>query len=332
MANSLKPAAHCLVSILMLSLAVFFSIGAPQALAQTTPDKAIRLVIPYSPGGSVDVVGRGLAKRYSDLTGRTVVVENKPGAGGAIATSDVVRADKDGHTLLLHTGTITVEKAAGKKVPYELTRDLSPVTLVADGPFALAVNNHLPVKNYSELIEHAKANPGKLNYSSAGVGTSTHLAMELFKELAGVDILHVPYKGGAPSLNAVAAGEVHMSFSPLVNVRPLGESGRLHVLATSTQSRTDLWPELPSSLESGLPEYSSSVWYGLFTPVGVPEKAESQLVEDFRHLIHDPETRQWLRTQGLVAIGSTPAEFNKRLNDEITQLQSMMQRTGIKID
>ena len=323
---------HGFIRALPTILALACLGGVAPSSAQTTPDKPIRLVIPYSPGGSVDVVGRGLAKRYTDLTGRAVVVENKPGAGGAIGTSDVVRADKDGHTLLLHTGAITVEKATGKKVPYDLAADLSALTLVADGPFALAVNPKLPAKNYSELIQYAKESPGKLNYSSAGVGTSTHLAMELFKELAGVDILHVPYKGGAPSLNAVAAGEVHMTFSPLVNVRPLGESGRLRVLASSIQARTELWPELPSSLESGLPQFSSSVWYGLFTPVGVPEKAQSQLIEDFRRLIHAPETTEWLRTQGLVAIGSTPAEFNSRLNDEITQLENMMQRTGIKID
>ena len=305
---------------------------ASPGFTQNVPSNTIRLIIPYSPGGSVDIVGRGIAQRYTQRTGKTVVVDNKPGAGGTIGTDAVVRANKDGQTLLLHTGTIAVENAAGKKVPYELHKDLVPITMIANGPFALVVPSDFPAKNFSELIQYAKANPGKLNYSSAGVGTSTHLAMELFKETAGIDVMHVPYKGGAPSLHAVAAGEVQMAFSPLVNARPFNEVGRLRAIATSTQKRTNLWPELPSSLESGLPAFSTSVWYGIFAQAGMPEKVMNQLSNDFRTIVNADETKQWLRTQGLDAVGDTPADFRQKIDKEIDVLQKMLNRTGIKIE
>jgi len=261
-----------------------------------------------------------------------VVVENRSGAGGAIATSAVVRAPKDGKTLLLHTGTLTVESAAGKKVPYVLMKDLAPITKVAEGPFALVINAAFPAKNLAELIQQAKANPGKLNYSSAGLGSSTNLAMEIFKQRAGIDVIHVPYKGGSPSLNAVMAGEVQMAFSPLINAKPYSESGRLHALSTSTPKRATLWPELPSSAEAGVPNFNTNVWFGLFAPSGVPDAVMAKLASDFRAVVDADETRQWLQKQGLEAVGDTPSDFRKSLESEVETLTSTIAKAGIKLN
>ncbi len=301
-------------------------------MAQGMTANALRLIIPYEPGGSVDLVGRGIAQRYAEKTGVTVVVENRSGAGGAIASAAVARAPKDGKTLLLHTGTLSVEAAAGKKVPYVLMKDLVPVTKVAEGPFALVVNPSFAPKNLTELVRHAKANPGTLNYSSAGVGSSTNFAMEIFKERTGINVTHVPYKGGAPSLAAVTAGDVQMTFSPLINAKPFSESGRLRALSTSTPARTALWPELPSAAESGVPNFSTSVWYGLFAPSGVPDTVLAKITADFRAMINAEETKQWLNKQGLDAVGDSPAEFRRNIEREIEILAGTISKAGIKLD
>jgi len=302
------------------------------SLAQGLSGNSMRLIIPYTPGGSTDIVGRGIAQRITQLTGKNVIVENKPGAGGVIGTETVVRAAKDGNTLLLHTGTIVVEKAADKKLPYEMSRDLTPITMLAIGPLALVVSPDLPAKSMGEIVAMAKASPGKLNYSSAGIGTSTHLAMELFKQAAGVDIVHVPYKGGAPSLTAVASQEVQMTFSPLVNAKPFHNAGRIRAIANSTNSRSELWPELPSSSESGVKDFSTAVWYGLFTTGGIPQAVLDQLSADLRKILQTEETKQWFRTQGLEAVGDTPAQFTQKMDEEIAALRALIQRANLKLD
>ncbi|MBO9354898.1 tripartite tricarboxylate transporter substrate binding protein [Bordetella petrii] len=302
------------------------------AQAQDASGEPLRLIIPYEPGGSVDLVGRGIAQRYTKQTGVTVIVENRAGAGGAIAAAAVARSPKDGKTLLLHTGTLTVESAAGKKVPYVLMKDLVPITKVADGPFALVVNTAFPANDLTELVKQAKANPGKFNYSSAGLGSSTNLAMEIFKERTGIDVIHVPYKGGSPSLNAVMAGEVQMAFSPLINAKPYSESGRLRALSTSTPKRATLWPDLPSSAESGVPNFNTNVWFGLFAPSGVPDATMAKLASDFRAVINAEETQQWLHEQGLEAVGDSPADFRKSLQAEIETLTATITKAGIKLN
>lgn len=319
------------VALGALALAALFAAAGPAA-AQNPAALPLKIIIPYEPGGSVDIVGRGIAQRYTERTGISVVVENRSGAGGAIATAAVARAPKDGKTLLLHTGTVAVEAAAAKKVPYVLLKDLTPITKIADGPFALLVNPSLNAKNLTELVQQAKGNPGKYNYSSAGVGSSTNLAMELFKERTGIEITHVPYKGGAPSLTAVATGEVQMTFSPLVNAKAYSDSGRARALATSTATRAPLWPDLPSSAESGVSEFSTSVWFGLFAPAGVPDATFAQLERDFRATVHAEETRQWLQKQGLVAVGDSPADFRKSIEREIDLLTTTINKAGIKLD
>ena len=241
------------------------------ATAQNLPaDKQVRIIVPYAAGGTSDILGRKLAQALGEKLGRTVLVENRAGAGGAIGTEATVRADPDGTTILLHSGAIGTEPALKRQLPYDVTRDLAPVTTAVQGPFALLVSPQLPVKSVPELIAYAKANPQKVNFGTPGAGTSVHLASEQFKLAAGIDATHVPYKGAGPALTALMAGDVQFIVDPLATAKKFAESGKVKALAVTTAKRSDLWPTMATVAESGLPGFDSAVWYGIFVPAKTP--------------------------------------------------------------
>lgn len=301
------------------------------ANAQNLPaDKQVRIIVPYAAGGTSDILGRKLAQALGEKLGRTVIVENRAGAGGAIGTEATVRADPDGTTILLHSGAIGTEPALKRQLPYDVTRDLAPVTTAVQGPFALLVSPQLPVKSVPELIAYAKANPQKVNFGTPGAGTSVHLASEQFKLAAGIDATHVPYKGAGPALTALMAGDVQFIVDPLATAKKFAESGKVKALAVTTAKRSDLWPTMATVAESGLPGFDSAVWYGIFVPAKTPADTVRLLNSHFVAVLKSKEMVEWLREQGLEPVADTPEQARQWLIKDIQRWKSVVQAAGIK--
>ncbi len=315
---------------LLLAAVLAASLGAS---AQTLPaDKQMKIIVPYAAGGTSDILGRKLAQALGDRLGRTVIVDNRAGAGGAIGTEVTVRADPDGTTILLHSGAIGTEPALKRQLPYDVTRDLSAVTTAVQGPFALLVSPQLPVKSVAELIAHAKAYPRSVNFGTPGSGTSVHLASEQFRVAAGIDATHVPYKGAGPALSALMAGDVQFVIDPLATAKKFAESGKVKALAVTTAKRTALWPGMPTAAESGLPGFDSSVWYGIYVPAKTPAETVKLLNTHFVAILKSPEMVEWLRGQGLEPVADTPEEARQWLVKDIQRWKSVAQAAGIKPD
>lgn len=301
------------------------------ANAQTLPiGKQIRIIVPYAAGGTSDILGRKLAQRLGERLGRPVIVENKAGAGGAIGTEATVRADADGTTVLLHSGAIGTEPALKLQLPYDVLRDLAPVTTAVRGPFALLVSPKLPVKSVAELIAYAKAHPGQINFGTPGLGTSVHLASEQFKVAAGIQATHVPYKGAGMALTALMANDVQFIVDPLATAKKFAESGKVRALAVTTAHRSDLWPDMPSVAEGGLQGFDSSVWYGLYVPSKTPAATVRQLNTEFVAILKSGEMVQWLREQGLEPVADSPEQARQWLAKDIQRWKSVVQAAGIK--
>lgn len=301
------------------------------AAAQGLPaDKTIRIIVPYAAGGTSDLLGRMLAQYLGEKLGRTVIVENRAGAGGSIGTEATVRSAPDGTTILLHSGAIATEPALKKSLPYDVEKDLTAVTTAVKGPFALLVSNQTPAKSVAELIAYAKANPGKLNFGTPGIGTSVHLASEQFKAAAGIDIKHVPYKGASPALQALMANDVQIVVDPLATAKQLGQSGKARALAVTTAKRSELWPEMSTVAEQALPGFDSSVWYGLYVPSKTPSVSVQQLNEAFVAVLRSPGALKWLKDNGLEPVANTSAESQKWLSDDIAQWKKVVKAAGIE--
>ena len=322
-----------MLKFLRLAAAVA-AVCATGAQAQEMPpaSKTMRIVVPYAAGGTSDILGRMLAAQLGTRLGRTVVVDNRAGAGGSIGTEAVVRADPDGSTILLHSGAIASEPGLKRNLPYDVQRDLAAVTTAVIGPFALVVSNDLPVKTIQEFLAYARANPGKLNYGSPGVGTSVHLTTEYFKSAAGIDMVHVPFKGASLALTAAMANEVQVVIDPLATAKKFAQAGKLRALAVTTAKRTDLWPELPSLDEAGVKGFDSGVWYGIYVPVKTPKAVVDRLNAEFVAILNSVETTAWLRDQGMQAVADTPAESQKWLGDEIKRWREVIKAAGIKTE
>jgi tripartite-type tricarboxylate transporter receptor subunit TctC len=303
------------------------------ALAQPiAPGKQIRIVVPYAAGGTSDILGRKLAQALGERMGRTVIVENKAGAGGAIGTEAVVRGDSDGTSILLHSGAIATEPALKKQLPYDVTRDLTAVTTAVVGPFAVLVSPQLNVKTVAELIAYSKANPGKLNYGTPGIGTSVHLASEQFRVATGIDMTHVPFKGASLALNAAMADEVQVVVDPLATAKKFTEAGRLRTIALTTAKRSALWPEMTTVAESGIKDFDTGVWYGLYVPAKTPPAVVQLLNAEFVRILKSPEMATWLRDQGLQPVADTPEESKGWLVKEIRTWKAVAAAAGIKAE
>ncbi len=303
------------------------------SLAQNYPVKPIRIIVGYGAGGGADVTARMVGQKLFELLGQPVVVENRTGAAGSIATARVAASPADGYTLLMAVSGDTVLPALRAKLPYDLERDFAPVSLVTIGPYLLVVHPSVPARNASELIALARSRPGKLNYGSAGVGGGVHLAGELFNLMAKVNIVHVPYKGGsAESVIAVAVGQIDISFPNIPAALPLLEARKVRSLAVTSARRASLMPSIPTLDESGLPGYDRSVWYGLLAPAGVPKDIIAQLHAVIGRIVNTPEMKEAFNKQGAEPQTNTPEQFAALIRNELAQNAGLVKLAGLKVE
>lgn len=318
----------------MLELAAAFLMAACAgfAQAQTYPSKPIRLIVPYSPGAGTDAISRILAQKIGESLGQQVVVDNRPGAGGTIGTEIVAHAAPDGYTLLFAPTSHAINPNLYAKLPFDTQKDFVPISVVASLPVVLAVEASVPAKSVAELVALAKARPGKLTMASSGNGSVFHLTGEMFKGAAGVDILHVPFKGGAPAVAALVGGQVNMAFETSVTLMPHIKSGKLRGLAVASAKRIAILPDVPTLAESGYPGILSENWYGLYAPAGTPREVISRLYAELERAIHSPDVRDKLAQQGAEIRENTPEQTASFLNAEIAKWARVIKDSGARVD
>ncbi|HET7670123.1 MAG TPA: tripartite tricarboxylate transporter substrate binding protein [Burkholderiales bacterium] len=302
-----------------------------EAAAQPYPSRPVRFIVGFTPGGGVDINARILAAKLAESLGQQVVVENKPGAGTNIANELVARSAPDGYTLLFNSPAFAINLALYAKPPYAL-RDFAPVSVFSESVNLLVVPASLPVRTVQELLAVARERPGALNYSSAGAGTTQHLAGELFKLRTGTQIVHIPYKGSAPSLTALVAGEVQLSFANTVAINQHVRSGRLRAIAVAGPKRTDLMPDVPTLTESGVGGVNVPLWFGLLAPAGTPREVIQILATGTARAARSPDLRQKLQEQGAEPVGNTPDEFARLLEAEVASWTEVVRVSGAKVE
>jgi tripartite-type tricarboxylate transporter receptor subunit TctC len=308
------------------------SLASPSLFAQDYPHKPVRLIVPFAPGGGNDTLARLIGQKLGASLGQPIVVENRPGAGGITATEQVARATPDGYTLLLgFVGPLTMSPAM-QKVGYDPLTSFEPISLVAQGYQVLAVHPSLPAKNVAELVALAKAKPGTLNYASGGTGTPLHLVPELFKLAAGVDIVHVPYKGSGPAATAVLAGDTQMMFGSMVATVPLVKSGRLRALAVTSPKRIETLPDVPTLIELGYQGVEASSWYCILAPAGTPQPIVAKLSAELGKVVRSADYREALAQQGQEAESSTPAELRAFMKSELDKWTRVVRAANIRIE
>jgi len=299
------------------------------AMAQSYPVKPIRLIIGFPPGGPNDLIGRILGAKLAELLKATVVVDNRPGSNSEIAAAIVAKASPDGYTLLFgSTGALAVSPSLQDKLPYDPRKDFAPIALVASNPMLLVVRQGLAARNVAELIALARANPGRLNYASAGAGSPTHLAAELFKSMAHIDAVHVPYKGGGPALIDLIAGQVDFYFGGLATALPQVKSGKLRALGITSSGRSAVAPGVPSIDEAGLPNYEATIWYGILAPAKTPPQVISQLETASIEAVRAPDVRSRLLEQGADPLEMKSEQFAKFIQSEIVKWAAVVKATG----
>ena len=296
------------------------------------PNKIVRFVVPTPAGSSVDIVARVVAEKLGPMLGQTVIVDNKPGAGGAIGVAAVVNAH-DGHTFLLgYNGPLTVAPSLTPKPPYDPARDLTPIIMAVTQPNVLAVRSDLKVNSVKELIALAKSRPGTLDYASVGVGSLSNLSMELLKMRSGAFMVHIPYNGGPAASLALSKGEVHLLFAALSNVQPLLKTGKIKLLAVSNAKRSVALPDLPTLAESGLPGFDATTWNGFLAPASTPAEVVQRLNKAIGQIIAMPEVQKRLLVAGAEPAGGSPEQFGQLLKRETAAWASVIERTGVKLD
>ena len=307
--------------------------AAPMAGAQAYPAKPIRIVVPFPPGGATDILARAVAQKLTDAWGQAVVVDNRPGAGGNIGSEIVAKAAPDGYTLEMGTvGTHAINASLYAKMPYDHVKDFAPVILVAGVPNVLVVNPTLPVNSVQELIAYAKANPGKLNFASSGSGTSIHLAGELFKVMAGVQMTHIPYKGSAPALQDLIGGQVQLMFDNLPPSLPHIKAGKLRALAVTSATRSSALPDTPTIAESGLPGFEASSWFGVLAPAGTPPAIIARLNAEIGAWLASAEAKEKMLALGANIGGGSPEDFARHIAAETAKWQKVVKASGAKVD
>jgi len=303
------------------------------ALAETWPTRPIRFIVPFAPGGGGDVVGRIIGQRMSDQLGKPLVIDNRAGGGGTLGCELAAKAAPDGYTLLLgNVGPIAVGPALYPKLAYDPVRDFAPVTMIASFPNLLVANPGLPFKTVPELVAYAKSRPGTLNFASAGAGTSTHLAGELFKSVAGIDVVHVPYKGGAAAMTDIIAGQVAYYFGTMPSSMPLAKAGKLRALAVTSLTRSPAAPEVPTIAESGYPKFETAAWYGLMFPTGTPREIVARTNAATMSVLALSDIRERLVHEGSEPMGSTPAQFSAYIKAEIAKWSGVVKAANLKAD
>lgn len=311
--------------------ALIFAI-APAAAAQGYPSKAIRFVVPFAPGGGTDIIGRVVAQALNETLGQPVVVDNRGGAGSTLGTEIVAKSPADGYTILFGNISLAFNATLYTKLRYDTLRDLAPISLSAVQPNILVIHPGIPAKSLKEFIELARANPGKYNYASAGVGAGTHLAAELLKLQTKINIVHVPYKGTGPALTDLLGGQVSMMVSTFASALPHVKSGRMRALGVTTAKRSPAAPDVPTLIEGGVAGYDYSTWYGLLAPAGTPKAVIDRLHDSNRKLLARDDIRQKLESQGVDPIHNTPAEFSAYLKSETEKWGKVVKATGAKAE
>jgi tripartite-type tricarboxylate transporter receptor subunit TctC len=302
---------------------------ARSALADDYPSRPIRLVVPFPPGGAVDPVARTIAQALGARLGQPLVILNRGGAGGSLGADEVAKSQPDGYTLLLANSTMAHMPALYRKLPFDPVKDFDEIIVAAEGFFVLAVNPTVPAHSVAELIAYAKANPGKVTYGSAGIGSLIHLAGELFKRAAGVDILHVPYKGAGPAITDLAGGQIAMMFGPAVSILPLAKAGKIRALAVTSAKRATFAPDLPSVAET-VPGFDIVGWYGLAAPTGTPKSDISKLNSETNRALQSADLGARLHELTYEPVGGTPDEASARMKAGVAHWTKIIKDAGIE--
>jgi tripartite-type tricarboxylate transporter receptor subunit TctC len=318
-------------TLLAAAIAALSLMPVPAAFAQAWPAKPIRLMVPFPPGGSTDIVARIVAQKLGERLGQSLVIENRGGAGGTIGTAVIAKAAPDGYNLAIaSTSTHVVAPAVYTKLEYDAVRDFAPISLIAVSPYLLVVNTAVPAKTLKELIDLAKQKPGKLNYASAGVGSTTHIAMEMLKSVSGTYMLHIPYNGNGPAGTAVVGGQVDILFGSLPALLPHAKSGRVRALAVGTPKRSPSLPDVPTVAESGYPGFDASLWLALMAPAGTPQPILDRLQKEIAAIVGAADTRESLDKAGAEPLTSTPAELAAMIRDGVAKYAPVIKAAGIK--
>lgn len=319
------------VRVILLLLAAVIPVAGAQNNPDTYPSKPIRFIVPYVPGGAADIVGRAVAQRFSERFGVPVIVDNRAGAGGNLGTELAAKSTPDGHTILMgNVGPLSISVSLYKKLPYNPLTDLAPVSLMVIYPNVLVVHPGVAAKSVSELVTLAKARPKQLAYASAGTGSSTHLAAELLKSMAGIDMVHIPYKGGGQAVVDVMAGQVQLYFSSMLGALPHVKSGKLRALGVTSAKRSRATPDLPTIAESGFPGYEAVNWLGLLAPARTPAAIIARLNGEIVEIFSQPDVEERLAAQGGEAQTNTPAQFAEHIQSEIRKWSRVIKVSGMQ--
>jgi tripartite-type tricarboxylate transporter receptor subunit TctC len=305
------------------------SVCASAQNAEPYPSKTIRYVVPYPPGAFNDTLGRIISQKLQDAWGVPVVVENRPGGGTLIGTEAVAKAAPDGYTLLGVAFPFGANPSIYKNLPYDTLNDFTPLIFAGQTPNLLVVKPSLPVRSVKELIDYAKANPGKVSYGSTGIGSSNHLSMELFKKMAGIDIVHVPYKGSAPMVNDMLGGHIDVAFDNTPNVLPQVNGAKLRALGVSSTARSTLASDIPTVAEAGVPGYEVNVWFGVVGPAGMPAEIVRKLNTEINAILQQKDVRQRFADQGVDPVGGTPSQFADHIRAEVQKWAKVVKDAGI---
>lgn len=315
----------CCLGILLCSFTVC-------AFSQETyPGKPVRFIIPFAPGGYTDILARTLGQKMADSWGQPFIMDNRPGGTGNAATGMAARAPADGYTILMVPSSFAINPGLFKEVPYDAVRDFAPISLVASSPYILVIHPSLPVQTVKELIEYARSNQGKLNYSSSGSGTATHVAAELFKSMAAVRITHVPYKGTGAQVIDLLAGQIQMAFGS-IGVLPHVTAGKLKALGISSAKRSAAFPGLPTVAEAGLPGFDVSTWYGVIAPAGTPKSVMARLNSELVRITRLPDVMDGMARNGADPVGSSPDAFAAFIKTELTRWAKVIKGSGASVD
>jgi tripartite-type tricarboxylate transporter receptor subunit TctC len=300
--------------------------------AEAFPNRPLRILVGFTPGSGTDFLARTVGSKLSEAWAQPVVVDNRPGAGGVIASELLKRSAPDGHTLMVVSNGHAVNASLMAKLPYDTLKDFAGVTYVADVPNVLVIMPALKLRSVKELIDLMKARPGQINYGSAGIGTSTHVNGELFKLAAGINVVHIPYKGSPEAISNTLGGSVHYSFNPISTVAPLVTAGKLNALAVSTKNRSPVLPNVPSIAESGLPGFDFAGWYALFAPAATPRAVRVRISEETTRILGLPEVHERLLTQGATAAPSSPDRLDAFMRDEVARMAQVVKAAGMRQD
>lgn len=314
------------------AIAVLSLLFAASAWSQAYPSRAVRIIVPYGVGGSADVYGRFLAAKLQETLGQPVLIENRPGGGSIVGTDVVAKSDPDGYTLLIMSNTHTVNETLIPKKPFDLMRDFAPITGISYSDLMMVVHPSVGATSVKEFIALAKSRPGELNYASSGNGTPYHMAGELFKSMAGLNIVHIPHKGSDQARASILGGQVQMMFDAVPTMAANARAGKVKALATSGSKRSPVTPDVPTVAEAGVPGYESGIWLGLMAPARTPRPVLERLNSEVNKIIGSPEVKEMWLKQGTIAMGMSIDQFDKFLREEVVKWRKVVQMSGAKVD